>query len=151
MAESSRRPVPALPAEAILRLQPSEVQLRWGCTKPSEGLRECEIRLARETAAAAGFDLITIVSNIHPTTTRGTRRDKPHFGVIFQSSRYNLQTEQNVHINIRVWSPHFQQWTRYPSSGRPANYPYEHVHAEERIKWYRPLPRALAQEEIGTH
>lgn len=53
-------------ASAILSLRPEDVGVNWRCTIPrsgyndSEGLRECELRLAKEAAAEAGFDEIII-------------------------------------------------------------------------------------------
>lgn len=53
-------------ASAILNLRPRHIDVEWRCTKPnsgyggSEGLRECELRLAKEAAAEAGFDEIAI-------------------------------------------------------------------------------------------
>ncbi|RYP41602.1 hypothetical protein DL767_000944 [Monosporascus sp. MG133] len=144
------RAIPVIPAQKILQLEPRDVSLSWATSIPSTGLKECEVRLAKEAAAAAGFDLVTITGNIHPTTTHGTRRDKPHMTVKFRSTRYNSQTEQTVHINVHVWNPRLQQWTRYPSSGRPADYPYHNVYQDGNIRFYRPLPRSLAQDEIHT-
>lgn len=54
------REIPVIPAEKILELSPTDVLLTWRCTIPASGLRECEVRLAKEAAAAAGFDLVKI-------------------------------------------------------------------------------------------
>lgn len=162
-------------AEKILSLQPSDVRLSWGTSKPADGLRNCEIRLAREAAAASGFDRVVITygsipipslsrhfisrplsntlitltrANIHPTTSHGNRRDKPHLTVRLSSSRYP-RSEQINHINVHVWDNYFQQWIRYPSSRRPDNFPYQNVRQAGNIRFYRPLPRTLAEQEIA--
>lgn len=51
---------PLISAEKILALQPDDVRLLWGTTIPNSDLRACEVRLAREAAAAAGFDIVVI-------------------------------------------------------------------------------------------
>jgi hypothetical protein len=55
------RIIPVISAEKIPDLEPSDVSLSWATSIPSStGLRDCEVRLAKEAAAAAGFDLVTI-------------------------------------------------------------------------------------------
>lgn len=46
--------------ENILQLQASNVRFKWGTSILSSDFRDCEVRLAKEAAAAAGFDLIII-------------------------------------------------------------------------------------------
>ena len=87
-------------------------------------------------------------SNIHSTTSRGTKRDKPHITVKFRSSRYLPETEQITHINVRVWSQRYQNWVSYPST-RQANFPYEDVHQDGNVRFYRPKPIDLARRELG--
>lgn len=54
------RQIPVISAEKVLELEPSDVSLSWACSKPADGLKDCEVRLAKKAAAAAGFDLVTI-------------------------------------------------------------------------------------------
>lgn len=51
---------------------------------------------------------------------------------------------------MHVWSTHFQQWTQYQMQRRPANYPYDQVYQDGNIRFYRALPKTLAQEEIAA-
>lgn len=42
-----------------------------------------------------------------------------------------------------------QQWTRYLSSKRPSNFPYHYLTRDGNIGFYRPLPKVVAQRELG--
>ncbi|KAJ3544704.1 hypothetical protein NM208_g2911 [Fusarium decemcellulare] len=144
------REVAIISAEKVLSLEPEDVSLTWGTSKPHAGLRECEERIAKAAAAAAGFDHVAITSNIHPTTTRGTRRDKPHLTVRFRSSRYLRETEQIVHINVHVWSSNHRVWVQYPFTRRPTNFPYHNVHQDGNIRFHRSIPTTLARDEVAA-
>ena len=65
------REMPVISAEEVLELGPSNVKVFWATSIPSTpGLRECEVRIAKEAAAEAGFDLVTItyvpLIELHP-------------------------------------------------------------------------------------
>lgn len=70
--------------------------------------------------------------------------------VTFSSTRYYAQTNQNCHINVHVWNPRVQEYTRYPSNNRPDDYPYQHVCQDGLPNFYRELPKTLARNEINA-
>ncbi|KAK4161590.1 hypothetical protein QBC43DRAFT_337060 [Cladorrhinum sp. PSN259] len=137
------RKYPVISAKAVLELQASGIKLFWGTSIPASGLKDYKLKCLPKLNAS-------LRANIHPTTSRGMRREKPHITVKFRSTRHNQQTEQTVHINVRVWDPRSGTWTQYPSNWRLDNFPYHHVFQDGNTRFHRPLPKALAQSEINV-
>jgi hypothetical protein len=52
--------IPYYIAREGFELQPRDLNLFWGASIPFASFRDCEVHFAKEAAAEAGFDLVTI-------------------------------------------------------------------------------------------